>query len=504
MAKTETLTANLQREKLKELAVTREARPLRINDTTITGFYLAIGKKGASWNLQKRVANSGKPAVTFRLGKAWGGKASETRLKAVEAATKAKAWGALCEGGKDPREELGTDGELFRLVERQRAKVTFSELSDYYMENADLRETSKASHQSRLKNWLNPWLKDSDVTTLDEDACLIWYQAATKKSLSQAKESMKLLSAMWTFGGPKFKAGGVRLLGLNPVELMKKTIKRWDTNKNPNTPVIEITQVGEFIAKLEAYREELKATPGEVAYNLCCATSRLLLCMFTGLRINEADNMLWAGVDFEAGIFKIGKLKDLETREELEGGKATKSGVNHRVVMSGYVRALLGQLKADQNSLSVYVFPHYKYPSEPVRSPRTDQLKKLRRLAGHYFGTHAMRRTFRGVCKTLGIEPDDVKRMMNHKHKGDHTDRYDMGAFNPGLMLQHWQSVASFLENKRNLYLGNDTALGDHAALMSAFLGQYGLTPSDARRLLDYLEGETDLTQSEPLRLVSG
>ena len=500
MAKTETLPANLQREKLKQLTA-KHGAPLRINDTTINGFYLAVGKKGASWNLQKRVANSGKPAVTFRLGKAWGGKANETRLKAVEAATKAKAWGALCEAGKDPRTELGSEGELVKLVERQRAKVTFPELSDYYMENAPLRETSKASHRSRLKNWLNPWLKDSDVTTLDEDACLIWYNQAKQKSLSQAKESMKLLSAMWTFGGPKFKKGGVRLLGLNPVELMKKTIKRWDSNKNPNTPVIEITQVGEFIAKLEAYREELKAIPGEMSYNLCCATTRLLLCMFTGLRINEADNMLWAGVDFKAGLFKIGKLKD-ENQEELEGGKETKSGVNHRVVMSGYVRALLLQLKAEQDKMSVYVFPHFKIPLEPVRSPTTDQLEKLRKLAGHYFGTHAMRRTFRGVCKTLGIEPDDVKRMMNHKHKGDHTDRYDMGAFNPGLMLQHWQSVASFLENKRNLYLGNTTALGDHAALMTAFLGQYGLTTADARRLLDYLDGETDLVISEPLRLV--
>ncbi len=224
--------------------------------------------------------------------------------------------------------------------------------------------------------------------------------------------------------------------------------------------------------------------------------------MFTGLRINEADNMLWAGVDFEAGIFKIGKLKDLETQTDLEGGKETKSGVNHRVVMSGYVRALLLQLKAEQSSLSVFVFPHYKDPSEPVRSPRTDQLNKLRTLAGHYFGTHAMRRTFRGVCKTLGIEPDDVKRMMNHKHKGDHTDRYDMGAFNPGLMLKNWQSVASFLENKRNLHLGIETALGDHAALMTAFLGQYGLTSADARRLLDYIDGETDLTEPVPLRVV--
>ena len=449
------------------------------------------------------MANSGKPAVTFRLGKAWGGKASETRLNVSDAATKAKAWGALCEGGKDPREELGDEGELKKLHERQRAKVSFSELADYYMENAQLRETSKASHQSRLKNWLNPWLKGSDVTILDEDACLIWYNQAKQKSLSQAKESMKLLSAMWTFGGPKFKAGGVRLLGLNPVELMKKTIKRWDTNRNPNTPVIEKTQVGEFKAKLEAYREELKATPGEVAYNLCCTTTRLLLCMFTGLRINEADNMLWAGVDFEAGIFKIGILKDAETQEELEGGKVTKNGVNHRVVMSCYVRKLLGQLKAEQDSLGIYVFPHFKNSSKPANQ-HADQMTKLRKLAGCYFGTHAMRRTFRGVCRTLGIEPDDVKRMMNHKHKGDHTDRYDMGAFNPGLMHQHWQSVASFLENKRNLYLGNTTALGDHAALMSAFLGQYGLTVSDARRLLDYLQGETDAAQPEPLRLVSG
>jgi len=48
MAKIETLTANLQREKLKQLAATTEARPLRINDTTITGFYLAVGKKGVS------------------------------------------------------------------------------------------------------------------------------------------------------------------------------------------------------------------------------------------------------------------------------------------------------------------------------------------------------------------------------------------------------------------------------------------------------------------------
>jgi len=109
---------------------------------------------------------------------------------------------------------------------------------------------------------------------------------------------------MWTFGGPKLNVESVRLPGLNPVELMEKIRRRWDTNKNPNTPVIEISQLGEFIANLEAYREELKTTPGEMAYNLLCVTTRLLLCMFTGLRISEVDNMLWAGVDFEAGIFQ--------------------------------------------------------------------------------------------------------------------------------------------------------------------------------------------------------
>jgi len=76
-----------------------------------------------------------------------------------------------------------------KLVERQRGKVSFSELSNYYLEKANLRETTKASHRSRIKNWLGPWLIDSDGTLLDEDACLSWYDQTKPISLSQAKES---------------------------------------------------------------------------------------------------------------------------------------------------------------------------------------------------------------------------------------------------------------------------------------------------------------------------
>lgn len=498
------INATLKTAKLNELVTQHAARPLRINDTIISGFHLLVSKTGAAWYLQKRIADSGKPAVSFRLGKAWGGKAIEQPLSAAQASRKAQAWAGLCAAGKDPRKEVGTDREQAKLEERERPKVRFNDLADYYFNHGDLKPQTVSNLRSTVKHHLAPWLKNRDVTSLTDEECFDRYTARKKLSISQARESLKLLGTMWNFGIPHFKdENGVRLLGLNPIEAMKKRIKRWDYNKNLNNPVIDVHTVGPFIDNLEQRIRGLDGVAGQYAYNERLACHILLICIFTGLRVGEARSMLWAGVDLEAGTLSVGELKD-QNNEVMAGAQVTKNGRNHTVQMSGYVWALIRNLAKQRDSTSPYVFPNWRKRDTPM-GYQMSVVKKVCTEMGIYFRSHAMRRTFRGVCRTLRINADDVKRMMNHRHKGDVTDQYETGKFNPDLMRQYWQEVAGFLETKRNLFTGNMAACEEKAAVLAAFLAKEGLTLGDGMRLIEHLQGVAENEESEAvkLRLVS-
>ena len=493
MAKTTKISANLKRTKFNELLDRNPERPLRINDTGISGFYLLVAKTGyAVWYLEKRISRSGKSAVTFRLGKAWGGKAAESALNVGQASRKANAWTAFCEAGKDPRKEIGSEGEMLRLAERERPKVTLDELVAHYLKKPGLSTKSANDFKYAMKNHLKPWLGNrADVSTLDDEEVLDQYHQLRKVGLGTATVLMKMLSAMWNYCKPHFKDNeGNRLLGDNPVSAAKQRNDRgkWEVQTNPNKPVITIDKIGGFIAHLEQRIAGVGDPALRTDYCQRNGTIALLLCLFTGMRISEALNLLWAGVDLEAGLFRIGEIKDAENKEA-EGGKATKNRHNHTILMSGYVKALMRELSERRSSASIYVFPKWNQPHRPLPYPMT-LLGKLRKETGIYFSSHAMRRTFRGVCRSLGIAEDDVARMLNHKHQGSVTDKYDPGAFNPGMMRVDWQRVAHFLETKRDLATGNESGYGQKAAALTNFLAKEGLSLNDVKKMVAYLEGE--------------
>jgi integrase len=296
---------------------------------------------------------------------------------------------------------------------------------------------------------------------------------------------MKVLSSMWNFGINHFRGpDNEPLLIVNPVELVKKTIERWEYPATPRRPIIDINHIGRFIATLEQRIAQFPSPQSSKEYNERQGYFLLLLCLFTGMRVGEAIRLKWDDINLDAGYL------DLEL---------TKNGRSHRVIFSSYVWAMIRKIKNTRTKISPYLFPLWSDPSRHTYIT-LPVFKRLPKELDLYFSTHSMRRTFRGVCRTLKMDPDDVKRLLNHRHKGDVTDLYDSG-FNPDLPRQYWQQVADFLEEKRNLYTGDTATCQHNGAQLVAWLSDQGISLDEAETLIAHMRGAATNQVHPPLKL---
>lgn len=127
----------------------------------------------------------------------------------TQAARKAQVYAGLCEAGKDPRKELGDAGEVLRLEERQRPKVSFTQLADYYLSDKGHSDKWLKDVESCMRNYLTPWLgKRIDISTIDDEEVLKAYNEFKQSGRGIATNLMKTFSAMWNYSptGPSSKS----------------------------------------------------------------------------------------------------------------------------------------------------------------------------------------------------------------------------------------------------------------------------------------------------------
>lgn len=140
----------------------------------------------------------------------------------------------------------------------------------------------------------------------------------------------------------------------------------------------------------------------------------LLMLAFTGLRRNEAARLKWSNVDFEEKAFTV---------------VDTKNRQPHALPMSKYVFELLSaRLESaakdeDGKPLSPYVFPSggkAGYLQEPKRA-----IDAVTEATGIIFSCHDLRRTFETIAESLDLSKYTLKALLNHKQeKGDVTAGY--------------------------------------------------------------------------------
>ena len=127
--------------------------------------------------------------------------------------------------------------------------------------------------------------------------------------------------------------------------------------------------------------------------------------LFTGLRRQEAAQLTWETVDLKDRTLVIADPKNRQP---------------FLLPFSDYVAEIFSRRR--QAAEGAYVFPgdgRLGYLIEP-RNP----IAKVIEASGVDFTIHDLRRTFITVAESIDIQPYAIKRMVNHKMRGDVTAGY--------------------------------------------------------------------------------
>jgi integrase len=202
---------------------------------------------------------------------------------------------------------------------------------------------------------------------------------------------MRVLRALFNFAAGQYEdVAGRSLITENPVRRLSQT-RAWYRVERRQT----------FIKSHEL------AVWSQGVMDLQNQTLRdyLLLILFTGLRRQEAAQLQWSHVDLKAKTLTI---------------LDTKNRQSHTLHLSDYLQNLLVQRKYELTS--DYVFPGAGkggYIIEPRK-----QMAKVIETTGIHFTVHDLRRTFITIAESLDIPAYALKRLLNHKMRGDVTAGY--------------------------------------------------------------------------------
>lgn len=132
----------------------------------------------------------------------------------------------------------------------------------------------------------------------------------------------------------------------------------------------------------------------------------LLIALFTGMRRNEVASLRWEYIDLEGRALHIPK---------------TKNGDPLDLPLADFVVELLNA-RREQTGASPWVFPSHGRTGHLVETKKFTA--RVAERSGVQFTLHDLRRTFITIAESLDIPHYALKRLLNHRLKGDVTAGY--------------------------------------------------------------------------------
>ncbi len=222
-------------------------------------------------------------------------------------------------------------------------------------------------------------------------------QLGEKSGETYANGAMRFLRSLFNFAVAQYEDGfGRPLLDDNPVNRLTQT-RAWYRSERRQT-IIKVHQLPSWYRAVDALRRDSSRIAETVA-------DYLTLLLFTGLRRQEAAQLTWDRVDLKDNTLVI---PDPKNRQPF------------LLPFSDFVGALLARRK--ESAPSAFVF-HGAGRQGYLVEPK-NQIAKVIEGSSVSFTIHDLRRTFITIAESLDIPPYAIKRMVNHKMRGDVTAGY--------------------------------------------------------------------------------
>lgn len=262
-------------------------------------------------------------------------------------------------------------------------------------------ETTRASYQGNLDNWILPALGDvklPEITSAQLTALLVGMQ--------KQKKSHSTVIKIYTILNSLFKMAYLGdMIDRNPMDKVQRPKHRKDETKSPEAEAYTSSEVQAILSALD----------GEPLKWRCFAH----LLIDTGVRRGEACALQWKDVDLKTGTALVHQNLCYTPAKGVYLDKP-KSGKSRTVYLGDEAVALLRQLRAKQatEAVSAYVFtqdgsPEPMHPTSPTHYFR----QFARRYGIQGFHPHKLRHTFASLAITNGADVASVSEVLGHSDK---------------------------------------------------------------------------------------
>lgn len=319
-----------------------------------------------------------------------------------QARDEAKKYLALMAQGINPNDEARKNRAV-TASEKQRASLTLQQVLDDYCRTRQLKESTEHDYRKIVKRCFGEWL-NRPIVAITKDMVERRHQQLSNlenpkkpgwSGKAQANLAMRVLRAVFTYAGHTYEdASGKALVTDNPVKRLSQ-VRAWNR-----------------VARRQSVIKQHELMPWyQSVVNLKNDSVRdyLLLCLFTGLRRNEAAGLRWEDVDLTG--------KTLTVRD-------TKNHSDHILPLSDFIYDMLRKRwSARKNE---YVFPG-GMPGATFDGHLVDPKKAIAQVTKDTsirFMVHDLRRTFLTIAESLDIPHYALKKLANHRSGADVTQGY--------------------------------------------------------------------------------
>lgn len=359
-------------------------------DDLLTGFALRVGKQSKRYTLHKRIN-----------GKLYRDEVEETHLITLtEAREKASIMMANIKKGMHVYD--GLHENLDNLKDKTNNVPTLKEAYDYFKSTkTNLAEGTIITYDRQILNKLNEWLNIS-LNDITKSMISDKHKEISKHSEAQANATMRALRSVWNYCRDSFlDVDEDFLIKEQPIRILNAK-KDWNRVK-PRTKHIEEEYLGMYLKTLLNYIDRSSHMQAPHSNN---ARDIMLLFMFTGVRLNEAQSLKWSDIDLKAGRIVF---------------KDTKNGSDYHMPTSNILQALLEE-RWRMSAGKQWVFPSDLQASDDHIKDLSGSYKAIGNQANLYITPHDLRRTFGTVANSLNISYPVLKRLLNHREAKSSDD----------------------------------------------------------------------------------
>jgi len=353
-------------------------------DSELVGFGLRVGKSTKAYYAERRV--NGK-TVRVTIGK-------HGHITAEQARREAQRLLAIMKAGRNPHDEKkqgsakgGTLKEVFAHFLNNRTSLQPRTVYDY-----------KRVVNACFGDWQKKPLKDIKQDMIKKRH----EQIGKEHGKAYANLAMRILRAIFNFAIAEYDDNQEQpVMSENPVVQLSQT-RAWYRVKQ-RTTALKAHELPAFFEGLNQLHDRARTTKAHVVKDY------LLLLLFTGLHRQEAAQLRWYQVDFNARMLIVTNNKNDDPLT---------------LPLSDYLYDLLQARFASK--VNDCVFPGNSengYIVEPRQQIRK-VVRHMKAATGNpcfNFTIHDLRRTFINVAHSLDISSYAVERLVHHKMSGDVT-----------------------------------------------------------------------------------